>query len=141
MPTASFGSSIRYGSLGASRVEHYRGAKMSNTANLTDIPSVITRYMDQHHAGNTEAAIGAFALDATVIDEGQTYNGVSEIRIWLSRTSSEYTYTSTITGHEMLEDGRIVVHRRLEGNFPGGVADLVSMFTIDGDRITRLANS
>jgi hypothetical protein len=114
---------------------------MTTPINIAEVPAVITEYLERHVARDEEGSIAAFAPDATVIDEGRTYNGLPEIRSWLSRTSSEYTYTSTVTGHEVLDDGRIVVHRRLEGNFPGGIADLRSEFTLDSGLIAKLSNS
>ena len=114
---------------------------MTTPIDIAAIPTVITEYLERHLTRDEDGAINAFAPDATVVDEGRTYIGLPAIRSWLGRTSSEYTYTATVTGHEILDDGRIVVHRRLEGNFPGGIADLRSEFTLDSGLIAKLSNS
>ncbi|HYH12480.1 MAG TPA: hypothetical protein VD789_09020 [Thermomicrobiales bacterium] len=114
---------------------------MTTPIDIAAIPAVITQYLERHLTRDEDGAINAFAPDATVVDEGRTYIGLPEIRSWLGRTSSEYTYTATVTGHEILDDWRIVVHRRLEGNFPGGIADLRSEFTLDSGLIAKLSNS
>jgi hypothetical protein len=52
------------------------------------LPEVITSYLMAHMARGIEAAIGSYALDATVTDEGTTYRGPGEIRRWLSRSGA-----------------------------------------------------
>jgi hypothetical protein len=52
------------------------------------LPEVITSYLTAHMARDIEAAIGSYALDATVTDEGTTYRGPEEIRRRLSRSGA-----------------------------------------------------
>jgi hypothetical protein len=73
-----------------------------------------------------------------VTDEGRTYRGRTEIRAWLSRSASEYTYTIELTGARKLGDDRYDVMHHLEGNFPGGTADLRFRFTMHNREIARL---
>ena len=51
--------------------------------------------------------------------------------------SAEYTYTTEFTG-ATTTDSTVDVGQHLEGNFPGGVADLHYRFTLDGTSISRL---
>ncbi|MBO3750595.1 nuclear transport factor 2 family protein [Streptosporangiaceae bacterium NEAU-GS5] len=85
------------------------------------------------------AAIVSFADDAHVTDDGRHYHGRSEIRRWLARTSSEFTYTATPIDHQAHADGSTVVTCRLEGDFPGSPVDLDYRFRLDAaGRISRL---
>ncbi|WP_222843935.1 nuclear transport factor 2 family protein [Cellulosimicrobium sp. CUA-896] len=84
-------------------------------------------------------ATGVFAPDATVFDEGTTYSGTEQIRAWVARSSTEYTYTSTRIGQDVADDSRAVVLVRLDGNFPGGTATLRYQFELQDGLITRLA--
>jgi ketosteroid isomerase-like protein len=114
--------------------------RKSETAGTSwdELPAVIRTYLDAHRNSDVAAAVAAFAADAVVIDEGRTYQGRAEIAAWLSSAGTEYTYTTefrhaTVTGATACD---VVQH--LEGNFPGGVADLHFRFTLDGESIGRL---
>jgi hypothetical protein len=102
------------------------------------VPTVITRYFDLDADRRIDAIVALFTPDATVFDEGEARHGTDAIRGWQTGAASEYEYTTTITGHEQLADGRWRVRGRLEGNFPGGVADLNFDFTVAGEQISRL---
>lgn len=71
-------------------------------------------------------------------DEGILYEGRDAVQVWLSTVATEYTYTTTLTGPLGEEPGRWVVRVRLEGNFPGGVAELGFRFTVRGAEIAEL---
>src|SRR5215470_5825506 len=88
------------------------------------LPAPIRAYLTAHESGDDDAAVRAFASGATVTDEGRTYSGTQAIRGWRRRASTEYTYTSEITDVRRGTDDIWIVAVRLEGNFPGGVADL-----------------
>ena len=83
-------------------------------------------------------AVGLFAEDAIVIDEGEERHGTAEIRAWQTSAASKYTYTTEITNAEALAHDHYLVTGRLTGNFPGGTADLKWHFSIAGQHITRL---
>jgi ketosteroid isomerase-like protein len=102
------------------------------------LPEVITSYLKSHQARDLDAAIERYTDDASVTDEGRTYNGPDEIRAWLSRSASEFTYTTEMTGVTKLGDDRYDVIHHLEGNFPGGKVDLHFRFTLRGAKIARL---
>ncbi|XVV15451.1 nuclear transport factor 2 family protein [Actinoplanes sp. CA-131856] len=98
------------------------------------LPDVITGFLTAHQARETAAAAGAFAPDAVVVDDGHTYRGADEIRAFLTKAGSQYTYTTEIKGATVVYD---VLHR-LEGDFPGGVVDLHYLFELRDGAITRL---
>jgi ketosteroid isomerase-like protein len=106
---------------------------------ITDLPDTVRAYLTAHTARDTETALAAYLPDAEVTDEGLTHRGTEEIRRWLERSSSEYTFTTELTGAERLDDQRYVVTSHLEGDFPGGVVDLRYRFTVRDDRIAVLA--
>src|SRR5262249_33728037 len=93
---------------------------------------------DAHDAHDTDRALAAFASDATVTDEDREHRGTEQIRQWLDTAASEFTYTRTLTGIERLDPDTWLVRNRLEGDFPGGVAELGYRITLDNDRITEL---
>ena len=114
---------------------------MSQTPQVTDpaeLPEIITSYLRAHQARDLDAATQGYEPDATVTDEGSTYHGRSEIREWLSRSASEYTYTIDTTGATKSGDDRYDVTHHLEGNFPGGTVDLHFRFTLRNGKIARL---
>jgi len=108
------------------------------TTDLTALPAPIRAYLTAHQSRDDDAAVQAFAPDATVTDEGNTHTGAQAIRAWRQRASTEYTYTTQLTG--LRQDARDVwvVAVRLEGDFPGGVADLEQRFTVLDGTITDL---
>jgi hypothetical protein len=114
---------------------------MTNSADTIDpseLPEPITGYLTSRYAGDLEVAVGYYAADATVIDEGNTYAGTDAIREWLASVSSAFTFTATLTGARRIADDHFVVVQHLEGNCPGGVVDLRFDFTLRDGRISEL---
>jgi hypothetical protein len=105
------------------------------------LPQAITKYLreaDPQHKANAHDLLAAFASNATVIDDGKTYTGHDEIHRWRENEASKYTYTVELSHVEKLDDNRYVVTTHLEGDFPGGVVDLIYRFTLADDLITML---
>jgi ketosteroid isomerase-like protein len=103
-----------------------------------ELPAAITTYLVAHQARDLDTAVAHYTPDAAVTDEGHTYHGPEEIRAWLSRSASEYTYTTELTGAATVDDRHYDVVHHLEGDFPGGVVDLHFRFTLRDTRISRL---
>ena len=104
----------------------------------TSLPAAVRTYLTAHEARDTATALSAFTADAAVTDEGHTVRGRDAIEIWLGSAGSEYTFTTEFTGALSTGPDSVDVMQRLEGDFPGGVADLHYRFTLDGDAISRL---
>jgi len=104
----------------------------------TELPEIITRYLKAHQARDIDTAMRSYAPDASMTDEGRSYAGAGEIRAWLGRSASEYTYTIEMTGAAALDHNHYDVIHHLEGNFPGGQVDLHIRFTLNDRKITRL---
>ncbi|MFD7170013.1 nuclear transport factor 2 family protein [Streptomyces violascens] len=103
-----------------------------------DLPEVITHYLNAHRAHDTATAITAFTSDATVIDDGNTYEGAEAIKEWLGRSATEFTYTIHLTNAQQTDATRYIATHHLEGNFPGGTIDLRYQFALRDSLIERL---
>jgi hypothetical protein len=101
-------------------------------------PEVVTRYLEAADRRDTDALAACFAPDGTVVDEGVTYRGHDEIVGWRRQLGTKWEYTSTVTGSRAVDDHRFVVGVLVEGDFPGGRADLTYTFSAEGDRLTAL---
>ena len=101
------------------------------------LPDNIKTFMTALDDREDQRALATFTTDAVVTDEGHDYTGRDAIGAWLTTSLSEYTYTTEFTGATTTDAG-FDVAQHLEGNFPGGVADLHYRFTLDGALIGRL---
>lgn len=104
----------------------------------TQLPSTIRAYLAAHAAGEADAAARTFAPTAVVVDQGQTFRGTAQVLDFLRTAGGEFTYTTELTGAERVDDAHWVAHVRLEGDFPGGVAELAYRFTLVDDLIAEL---
>jgi hypothetical protein len=100
---------------------------------LTDLPEVVTSYLAAHRARDIDAELTFYIETSRVTDEGHTHTGPAEIRTWLESAASEYTFTIEITAASTVDSLHYDVLQHLEGNFPGGVADLHFRFGLLND--------
>lgn len=102
-----------------------------------ELPPPIAAYFAADKKGDPAALAQCFAPGATVIDEGNTYEGREAIKDWIAHASTEYSYT--VEPFALTEEaGRIVVTSHLVGNFPGSPVDLRYRFVIEQDQIAQL---
>lgn len=101
------------------------------------LPQTVTTFMTALDARQVDRILATLTPDAVVTDEGHDYTGHDEIGKWVATAAAEYTYTAEITGASVTDAG-VVVGQHLEGDFPGGVADLNYRFTLDGALISRV---
>ncbi len=101
-----------------------------------DLPEPIAAYFAADKL-DSDAVARCFTKDAVVKDEGHTYVGVASIKKWKAETVTKYTYTCEPTSLEH-KDGATVVTAHLEGNFPGGKADLRFFFRLERGKISSL---
>jgi hypothetical protein len=104
----------------------------------SELPASVRGFLAAHAVHDVSTAIRAFCPTALVVDQGQTFRGVDEILGFLSDAGAEFTYTTQLTSMHRIDDQRWVARHRLEGDFPGGVADVDYRFTMDGDLIAEL---
>lgn len=103
---------------------------------MTIHPS-IEDYFDAEKRGDVDAIVALFAPDAQVVDENTTWRGQDGIRAWREHATAEYTWTTEILDVEA-DGNTTIVKVRIEGDFPGGTADLRQRFRLEDDRIGRL---
>jgi hypothetical protein len=104
-----------------------------------ELPAAIATYQNAHDRHDVEAALSTFSADAAVHDEDQDWVGTEQIRQWLIKTSSEYTFTRTLLDVEPAGTDGWLVRNRMEGTFPGGVVELRYQFTLDGQNVSKLS--
>jgi ketosteroid isomerase-like protein len=102
------------------------------------LPAPIRGWLTAHAARDVDAAVRTFTPDAVVVDEGRTHRGTEEVRRWLRDAGTQFTYTTRLVGAERVDDTHWVAVNRLEGDFPGGVAELRYRFTMAGDLVAEL---
>ena len=99
-----------------------------------ELPEPITTYLVAHAGRDAGGALAAFTTHA----EGRDHRGRAEIEAWLNSSAGAYSYTTEFTGANALDTTSFDVVQHLEGDFPGGVADLHYRFTLEDGRISRL---
>lgn len=101
-------------------------------------PEIVTRYFKAAEAGDAAALAECFTTEGVVLDEGRSHRGHAEILAWRADLAAKWTYTAEVTGSEPVSADTYRVTERVEGNFPGGVADLGYTFTLEGGLIAAL---
>ena len=101
-----------------------------------ELPEPVTAYFAADRL-DADAVGRCFASGAVVKDEGRTYTGVAAIKQWKAETAAKYTYTCEPLSAER-KDETTIVTCHLEGNFPGGRADLRFFFRLERGKIAHL---
>ncbi|MFJ9390718.1 nuclear transport factor 2 family protein [Nocardioides sp. NPDC101246] len=104
----------------------------------TDLPEVISSFLTAQVARDAETAVPLFVPDAVVTDEGHDFHGLDTIRDWLTNAAGEFTYTTEVTSASRIDDTHYDVIHHLEGDFPGGVANLHFRFNLHDGLIKTL---
>lgn len=101
------------------------------------LPTTIRAYLDAQEARDADAALALLSPGAVISDVGESFTGEDALRRFVAEAGAEFAYTTELTA--VRRDGETwVVGHHLEGDFPGGTADLDYRFLLDGERITRL---
>ena len=104
----------------------------------SETPPVVSRFLKAEEDRDFDAYAACFLPDGVVLDEGKTHIGRSEIAGWLQAAADGPDFTSAVSARESLgRDAYKVVHH-LEGDFPGGVAELDFLFALRDDQIAAL---
>lgn len=102
------------------------------------LPATIRAYLAAHAAGAADAAIRTFTPAAVVVDDARTYRGTEEVLGFLRTAGAEFASTTELIGAHRVDDEHWVAVNRIEGDFPGGVAELNYRFTLVDDLIADL---
>jgi hypothetical protein len=103
-----------------------------------ELPELLSRFFDATDGHDVEGLVALFSDGATLVDEGATRHGLTEIRAWAHGPAMAYNYSTSVLSAEAIEADRHLVTGRLTGDFPGGSADLTWDFTIADEHVTRL---
>jgi hypothetical protein len=101
------------------------------------LPRPIERYFRSDGTGDTDALATCFVANATVVDEGRTYEGLAAITAWRIEAKDRYHYT--VEPLEALQrDGRTLVTAKVAGDFAGSPVTLEYVFALERDKIVFL---
>ena len=102
-----------------------------------NLPTLIQTYLDADESNDGEALIRAFAPDAVVRDEGQSYSGHRAIAAWWREVKAKYQHA--IEPLEVDEKDDVTkVCAKVSGRFSGSPVTRTFAFRLDGNRITAL---
>ena len=102
------------------------------------LPAAVRDFMAAQVAGDADASSSFFTEDVVLVDQGETVHGKERAHAFLRDAGSEFEYTTEQIGARRVDDAHCVVTLRLEGTFPGGVAELDYRFTLRDDLVTEL---
>lgn len=102
------------------------------------LPNTVVAYLDARDDRRYTDAAALFAADATVVDDGTTYDGLAAITRWIEDSSTDYTYSATRLGQQVPDGDHVALRVRLDGNFPGGTVTLGYRFQVAEGRIHHL---
>ena len=102
------------------------------------LPATVRDFLAAHVVGDADTASSFLAEDAVVVDQGETFRGREEAHGFLRAAGSEFEYTTEQIGARRVDDLHWVVTVRLEGTFPGGVAELDYRFALRDDLVAEL---
>jgi len=104
---------------------------------MTDLHDSIHQYFEATNKRDFDDATEAFTPDATVKDEGNTYNGHSEIKAWMKDAAEKYATSAEVLSSSDASD-RTIVKARATGTFPGSPLVLSFFFMLSDDKISAL---
>ncbi|MEV7141519.1 nuclear transport factor 2 family protein [Streptomyces tauricus] len=102
------------------------------------LPTTVREFLAAHVVRDADTASSFLAEDAVVVDQGETVRGREEAHAFLRDAGSEFEYTTEQIGAHRIDDAHWVVTVRLEGTFPGGVAELDYRFALRDDLVAEL---
>ncbi|MGW4063489.1 nuclear transport factor 2 family protein [Amycolatopsis sp. NPDC004747] len=111
---------------------------MTQHTDSPSLPATVREFFAAHVVHDADTASSFLTEDAVVVDQDETFHGRKEVYAFLRDAGSEFEYTTEQVGAHRVDDTHWVVTVRLEGTFPGGVAELDYRFTLRDDRIAEL---
>lgn len=102
------------------------------------LPATVRGFVAAHVVRDADTSSSFLTEDVVVVDQGETFRGREQVHAFLRDAGSEFEYTTEQIGARRIDDAHWVVTVRLEGTFPGGVAELDYRFTLRDDLIADL---
>jgi len=104
----------------------------------SSLAPAIAAYIAAANARDTSRVASFFAEDANVFDEGQHRIGAQAIAQWMQDTAQRYQPRVEVLDVQ-LRTGKVLVHNRVSGSFPGSPLELRYMFRLNEQgKIARL---
>ena len=101
------------------------------------LPPLVDLYVKIENSGDVEALSECFASNATVRDEGHTYEGLAAIKEWKADTKKKYNHI-VVPLEVAHRDGKTVLKAKLTGSFPGSPVTLEFSFVLADGKIASL---
>ena len=108
------------------------------SSDASKLPQAIEVYQAAHDRRDVPTALAQFADDASVLDDGHTYHGITGVETFLRTAATEYTFTRTLVSAAEIAPDHWLVTNHLEGDFPGGHVDLSYEFRLVDGLISHL---
>jgi ketosteroid isomerase-like protein len=102
------------------------------------LPTTVREFLAAHVVRDADAASKYLTEDVVAVDQGETFRGREDVHAFLRDAGSEFEYTTEQIGARRVDDAHWVVTLRLEGTFPGGVAELDYRFALRDDLVAEL---
>lgn len=110
-----------------------------NTEITSDqLPGTVRGFVAAHVADDADTASSFLTDDVVAVDQGERFRGREQVHAFLRDAGSEFEYTTEQIGAHRVDDTHWIVVVRLEGTFPGGVAELDYRFTLRDGLIAEL---
>ncbi|NVK58117.1 MAG: nuclear transport factor 2 family protein [Alteromonadaceae bacterium] len=97
----------------------------------------IDKYFDISNGIDSAQVKECFTSNATVYDEGGTYQDLASIEFWLQETRKKYQFSAKPISVDTKEQLVIVV-AEVSGKFPGSPIKLNYTFVLSGEKIQSL---
>ncbi|MFE6511257.1 nuclear transport factor 2 family protein [Nocardioides sp. NPDC057767] len=102
------------------------------------LPTTVREFFAAHVIRDADTASSFLAEDAVVVDQGEAFRGRETAHAFLRDAGSEFEYTTEQIGARRVDEAHWVVTVRLEGTFPGGVAELDYRFGLRDGLVAEL---
>src|SRR6185436_20930485 len=102
------------------------------------LPTTVRDFLAASTVHDADTASSFLVEDVVVIDQNETFRGRHEVHAFLRDAGAEFEYTTEQIGARRVDDDHWVVTLRLEGTFPGGVAELDYRFALRDDLVAEL---
>jgi ketosteroid isomerase-like protein len=102
------------------------------------LPTTVHGFLAAHIVRDADTASMCLTEDVVAVDQGETFRGRDQVHTFLRDAGSEFEYTTEQIGARSVDDAHCVATVRLEGTFPGGVAELDYRFTLRDDLIAEI---
>ncbi len=103
----------------------------------TQLSEPITNYFQASNSKDPAEVKACFTADATVFDEGGTYQGQLAIASWFLETRQKYDFSVKPISMTKNAQHEVVV-AEVSGNFPGSPIQLNYTFLLNDDKIQTL---